>query len=175
MATEKWDIDTSHSSVGFSVRHMVISKVHGHFTKWGGELALDLEDLARSSVSIEIDAASIDTREPKRDEHLRSPDFFDAEKFPKLTFKSEKIQRTGDDSAKVTGALTIHGVTREATLDVELGGVGKDPWGGQRAGFSAKTRINRKDFGLSWNQALEAGGVLVGENIDITIELQAKK
>jgi polyisoprenoid-binding protein YceI len=174
MATESFDIDISHSSVGFTVRHLVISKVHGQFTKWSGSIAFDSANYSASKVEVSIDAASIDTRDEKRDGHLKSPDFFDVEKFPTLTFKSTKVEGSGE-TVKVHGELTIHGVTKSVVLDGEYVGRGKDPWGGERIGFTAKTKIDRKDFGLGWNQALEAGGVLVGENIDITLEVQAKK
>ena len=174
MATEKFDIDISHSSVGFTVRHLVISKVHGQFTKWSGSIDLDTANFAASKVEVSIETASIDTREPQRDTHLRSADFFDAEKHPHLTFKSTKVEAKGND-LKVYGDLSLHGVTKQVVLEGEYSGRGKDPWGGDRVGFSAKTRIDRKDFGLVWNQALEAGGVLVGENIDITLEIEAKK
>lgn len=174
MSQTTWNIDTTHSSVGFWVRHLVISKVHGRFTKWNGTITLDEEDVTRSSVEVTIDAASIETHEAKRDGHLRSPDFFDVEKFPALTFKSKKIQKSGDALA-VRGDLTIHGVTREVLLETESLGRAKDPWGGDRVGFSAKTSVDRKDFGLHWNQALEAGGVLVGDKIEINLEIEAVK
>jgi len=170
MAT--WSFDPSHSSVGFSVRHLMISKVRGHFNKWEGTFDYDESDPTRSKLAVRIDAASIDTREEKRDAHLRSPDFFDAAKYPALTFESTRIERDGDDYV-VTGNLTIRDVTRAVQLKVESLGRTKDPWGGERAGFSASTSINRKDFGLSWNVALETGGVLVGEKIDIGIEIEA--
>ena len=175
MATEKWEIDASHSSIAFWVRHMVVAKVHGQFTRWSGNLELDTSSLATSKVDIRIDAASIDTRDPQRDAHLRAPDFLDVEAHPHIDFKSSRIERVGAETYRVVGDLTIHGVTRAITLDAEYGGRAKDPWGGERAGFSAKTKLDRKDFGLQWNQVLEAGGVLVGETIDVTIELEAKK
>ena len=174
MATEKWDIDVGHSSIGFTVRHMVISKVHGQFAKWEGELMLDTAALEKSSVAVRIDVASIDTREAQRDTHLRSADFFDAEKFPTIDFKSSRIEKNGD-ALRVHGALSIRGVTRDVVVDAEYGGRGKDPWGGERVGFTAHAKVNRTEVGLKWNQVLEAGGVLVGETIDITLELQAKR
>ena len=173
MSANNWNIDGTHSGVNFSVRHMVFAKVRGRFGKFGGSLDLNPADLAKSSVDIQIDAASIDTGTPDRDNHLRSPDFFDVAKYPQLTFKSRRVERKGDTEYKVTGDLTIRDVTREVVLDVEFGGTGKDPWGNQRLGFTASARIDRKEFGLKWNQVLEAGGVLVGEKIDIEIELQA--
>jgi polyisoprenoid-binding protein YceI len=170
MAT--WSFDTSHSSIGFSVRHLMISKVRGHFDKWEGTFDYDESDPTRSKLSVRIDAASIDTRDEKRDAHLRSPDFFDVEKFPALTFESTGITRDGDDYV-VAGDLTIHGITRAVQLNVEGLGRVKDPWGGERVGFSASTSVNRKDFGLVWNVALEAGGVVVGDKIEIGIEIEA--
>lgn len=167
-----YSIDNSHSDVNFSVRHMVFAKVRGHFTKWTAELAYDAADPSRSSVSVSIDTGSIDTREPQRDGHLKSPDFLDAEKFPKITFKSTKVERKGDKKYALVGDLTIHGVTKPVTLDVEELGGGKDPWGNQRLGFSAKARIDRGEFGLKWNQVLEAGGVLVGEHIDVEADVE---
>jgi polyisoprenoid-binding protein YceI len=168
-----YTIDTSHSDVGFSVRHMVFAKVRGHFDKWSAKLAFDAESPGESSVSVEIDAGSIDTREEKRDGHLRSPDFLDAEKFPKLTYKSKSVERAGEGHYKVSGTLTIRDVSKDVVLDVEETGRGKDPWGNARIGFLAKASINRGDYGLKWNQALEAGGVLVGEKVEIEIDVQA--
>jgi polyisoprenoid-binding protein YceI len=173
MATQGWQVDGAHSSVGFSVRHMVISKVRGRFARWSASLSLDTADLARSSVSVEMDAASVDTGIADRDAHLRSPDFLDAAAHPVLRFRSRKVEPVSPDRLRVTGDLTIRNVTREVILDVENGGQGKDPWGNVRAGFTATTSINRKDFGLTWNQALETGGVLVADRVDIEIELQA--
>ncbi|MCA1664317.1 MAG: YceI family protein [Myxococcales bacterium] len=170
MAT--WSFDPTHSSIGFSVRHLMISKVRGHFNQWGGTFDYDEADPRRSKLSVRIEAASIDTRDEKRDAHLRSPDFFDAEKFPELTFESTDIERDGDDFV-VAGNLTIHGITRAVQLKVESLGAAKDPWGGYRAGFSASTSVNRKEFGLTWNVALEAGGVVVGDKIEIAIEIEA--
>jgi polyisoprenoid-binding protein YceI len=168
-----YSIDTSHSDVGFSVRHMVFAKVRGHFTKWSATLAFDAGDPSKSSVDVDIDAGSIDTRDAQRDGHLKSADFLDAEKFPKITFKSNKVERAGEARYKVTGALSIHGVTKDAVLDVEETGRGKDPWGNSRVGFTAKTTIPREEFGLKWNQVLEAGGVLVGEKVEVEIEVEA--
>ena len=168
-----YTIDNAHSDISFSVRHMVFAKVRGHFTKWTAPLAFDAADPARSSVDVAVDAASIDTREPQRDGHLRSPDFLDVEKFPKITYKSRRVERPADKKYKVVGDLTIHGVTREVVLDVEELGRGKDPWGNERIAFVAKASIDRGDFGLKWNQVLETGGVLVGERIDIEIDVEA--
>jgi polyisoprenoid-binding protein YceI len=174
MATVRWNIDTTHSNVEFVARHLVVTKVRGHFGKWEGHLEVDGDDVTKSTVTATFEAASIDTREAQRDGHLRSADFFDVEKFPQLTFTSKKITKSGSD-LEVTGDLTIHGVTKEVSLRVEDQGTNKDPWGNTRLLFSAKTHINRKDFGLTWNQVLETGGLLVSEKIDIEIEVQAVK
>lgn len=175
MSVTQWDFDLTHSSINFHIRHLMVSKVHGRFTKWNGTLELDEQDLTKSRVSVEIDPASIDTQEPKRDAHLRSADFFEVEKFPAMAFKSTKITREGDDRFKVTGDLTIRGVTHPVTLDVEGGEQVKDPWGGTRTGFSARTSISRKEFGLTWNVALEAGGFMLADKLDITLEIEAVK
>ena len=174
MATTKWNFDLSHSSLNFHVRHLMVSKVHGRFAKWDGTLLIDDVDPAKSHVEVTIDVASVDTKEEKRDAHLKSADFFDVEKFPQLTFRSTKVKKS-DDGYEVTGDLTIHGVTKPVVLELEGGDVVKDPWGGTRTGFSGKTSINRKDFGLHWNVALETGGILVGEKVEITLEIEAIK
>lgn len=173
MENKLWNIDTSHSGINFSVRHMVFAKVRGRFSSWRGALRLDPADLTRAGVEAEIDAASIDTGVADRDNHLRSADFFDVERFPQLRFKSSKVERAGDERYRVHGELTIRDVTRAVVLEVEYGGQAKDPWGNTRAAFTAKTAVNRGDFGLKWNQALETGGVLVGERIEIELEIQA--
>jgi polyisoprenoid-binding protein YceI len=175
MATETWEIDAAHSSVAFSVRHMVVAKVHGAFKQWTGKLELDTSDLTRSKIEVTIDTASIDTRDEKRDAHLASADFLDSQKYPHMEFKSRRVEKTGSDTFKIVGDLSLHGVTREVTLDAEYGGRAKDPWGGERAGFTARTKLDRKDFALQWNVALETGGVLVGDAVEITIEVEAKK
>lgn len=168
-----YNIDTSHSEVTFSVRHMMFAKVRGQFKTWTATLAYNPGDPAKTSLQAEIDVASIDTREDKRDGHLRSEDFFHADKFPKMTFKSKSVEPTGKGKYRVVGDLTIRGTTREVGLEVEQTGGGKDPWGNQRVGFSAKGAINRSEFGLTWNQALETGGVLVSDKVEIEIEVQA--
>jgi polyisoprenoid-binding protein YceI len=170
-----WDLDAGHSRVGFSVRHMMVSNLHGKFTKFTGTLALDDKDITKSTVNVDIETASIDTSEPKRDEHLRSGEFFDAAKFPKLTFKSTKIDKSGD-KLLVTGDLTIKGVKKSVVLTVEeVTPEVKDAFGGIRKGAKATTKINRKDFGLTWNKALEAGGVAVGEDISVQLDLELVK
>jgi polyisoprenoid-binding protein YceI len=170
-----WNIDPSHSAVAFSVRHMVVSKTRGRFTKWSGQLRFDAEDPEISSVEVTIDPASIDTADAQRDAHLRSADFLDVEKFPTASFRSTNVEEVDSGRYRVTGDLSVHGVTKSVTLDVTYEGSGKDPWGGERAGFSGSTSIDRKDFGLRWNQALETGGVLVGDKVEITLEIEALK
>jgi polyisoprenoid-binding protein YceI len=173
MAATKWDFDFTHSNVDFSVRHLLVSKVRGRFNKWSGTLLIDEADLGASSVEVQIDAASVDTSEPKRDEHLRSADFFDVEKFPHLTFKSTGVEKNGDDRLRVAGDLTLHGITRPVVLDVERGGSVRDPWGLQRTGFTITTSIDRKDFGVTFNQALDHGGLALGEKVSISIDIEA--
>jgi polyisoprenoid-binding protein YceI len=168
-----WKIDTVHSAILFSVRHLLVSKARGWFSSWTGEISLDPEDPAAGNVHVRIEAASVDTNEPKRDDHLRSADFFDAARYPELTFKSKKVRDLGGDRLRLIGDLTIRGVTKEVALEVEGLGRVKDPWGGERVGFSAKGRINREDFGLTWNTVLEAGGLAVGKDVEIEIELEA--
>ena len=170
-----WDIDLAHSNLGFTVRHLVISKVRGRFARWAGTLTLDQAHPERSQVEARIEAASIDTHEPQRDAHLRSADFLDTDRYPEITFRSTRIEKAGENRYQVTGDLTIAGVTRPVRLEVEALGRTKDPWGGERAGFSARTTIDRRDFGLVWNQALETGGVVVGEKVEIDIEVEAVK
>ncbi len=170
-----WGIDLVHSNIGFTVRHMVVSKVRGKFTRWNGTIRMDENDLARTEVDIAIEPASVDTGVEQRDNHLRSPDFFDVATHPAMTFRSTRVEKARDGSLRLNGNLTLHGVTRPVTLDVEYAGTQKDPWGGFRAGFSARTSLDRKDFGLSYNQILETGGVLVGEKVDVDIEIEAVK
>jgi polyisoprenoid-binding protein YceI len=173
MATQTWQLDTTHSSIGFTVRHMVVAKVHGRFTRFEGKLVLDGEDVTRGSAEVKIEAASLDTGVEQRDNHLRSPDFFDVGAFPKVIFRSKKVAEAGKGRYQVTGDLTLRDVTREVVLDAELLGKVKDPWGNERLAFQATTSIDRKDFGLKWNQALETGGLLVGERVDISLDVQA--
>jgi polyisoprenoid-binding protein YceI len=170
-----YDIDGSHSRVGFSVRHMMVSNVRGEFKKFSGTAYIDEKNPAASKISLEADVASIDTGEPKRDAHLKSPDFFDAAKFPKLTFASTSVARAASGYS-VRGDLTIHGVTKPVTLDVEaLSPEMKDPWGGLRRGTHARTKIDRKDFGLTWNKALETGGAVVGDEVTIDLDVELLK
>jgi polyisoprenoid-binding protein YceI len=168
-----YQIDPAHSSAQFKVRHMMIANVKGEFDKVSGTVNFDPANPSASTVEAIIDVASISTRDEQRDAHLKSPDFFDVEKFPTITFKSKKVTATGGDSFTVVGDLTIHGVTKVVDLKVEeLTEETKDPWGNLRRGASAKTRIHRKDFGMSFNMALEAGGFLVGEEVDLTIDVE---
>ena len=173
-ATTSWTIDTSHSTVEFAVKHMMFTTVKGRFSDVKGSIEFDADDPARGRADITIGAASVDTRDAKRDAHLRSADFFDVDTFPTLTFRSTKVTGTSKRFA-LTGDLTIHGITRPITLDVTFEGVGKDPWGIERAGFSASGTLNRKDFGLTWNAALETGGVLVGDEVKIALDVQLIK
>ena len=175
-ATTTWNIDPVHAAAEFKVKHMMISNVKGRFTTVKGVLTLDEDEVTNSRVEASIDAASIDTRDAQRDAHLKSPDFLDVEKFPALNFQSTRISRNGDGELKVAGDLTIHGVTRNVVFAVEepVPPV-KDPWGNTRLGISATTKINRKDFGLTWNAALETGGILVGDEVAITLEVEFLK
>ena len=171
-----WNLDAAHSVAEFKVKHMMISNVKGQFSKVTGVLHFDEQDVTGSTVEASIEAASLSTRDDQRDAHLKSADFFDVEKFPALTFKSARIARNSADELAVTGDLTIHGVTRKVVFAVEgPTPPAKDPWGNTRVGLSATTRINRKDFGLTWNAALETGGILVGDEVTITLEVQFVK
>ncbi|HKM99835.1 MAG TPA: YceI family protein [Candidatus Binataceae bacterium] len=173
---DTWNIDPAHTSVEFSVRHMMISNVKGQFEKTSGTITSEGTDPSSVQVNAVIDASSIDTRVDKRDGHLKSPDFLDVAKYPTVTFKSTKVEAAGDGKWKLSGDLTLHGVTRPVTLDVEGPTPPiKDPFGKTRVGASATTKINRKDFGLTWNKALEAGGVLVGDEVSISIDVEAIK
>jgi len=175
-ATTTWNVDPAHSVAEFKVKHMMISNVKGQFTRVKGVLALDEADLTNSRVEASIEAASINTGEDQRDAHLKSADFFDVEKFPTLPFQSTRITRVAGGELSVAGELTIHGVTRNVVFTVEgPTAPGKDPWGNTRIGLSATTKINRKDYGLTWNAALETGGILVGDEVTITLDVQFVK
>lgn len=169
----QWNIDASHSNVEFSVKHLMVTTVRGRFTAFSGTINFDPANPAAGSVDVTIEANSITTGTVDRDNHLRSADFFDVENHPHLTFKSTHVEVTGENSAKISGDLTIRGVTHPVILDVEFNGTNKDPWGQTKAAFEATTKINREDFGLTWNQALETGGVLVGKEIKISLDVQA--
>jgi polyisoprenoid-binding protein YceI len=168
-----WEIDAAHSQVTFSVRHMMISTVKGQFTVLSGHLHIDEQNPANSAVDAQVETASIDTRDPRRDGHLQSPDFFDAAQYPTITFKSTSVVHLGGNEYNVIGDLNMHGVTKPVTFKAEYAGQGKNPYGMQVAGLSATTKVNRKDWGLNWNQGLESGGVLVSEEVKIEIDLQA--
>jgi polyisoprenoid-binding protein YceI len=171
-----WNIDPAHSMIEFAAKHMMITTVKGRLADAKGAITIDETDPERSSVAVEFDAASLDTRAEQRDQHLRSADFLDVEKFPTISFKSRRVEgarREEGRSFKVIGDLTIHGVTKEVTLDVVYEGAGTDPWGGSRVSFSARTKIDRREFGLVWNAALETGGVLVSNDVKVQIEVQA--
>jgi len=171
-----WNLDPVHSVAEFKVKHMMISNVKGQLTGSSGVLAFDESNVLNSRVEASIDAASINTRDAQRDAHLKSADFFEVDKYPALTFRSTTIKRTGDEELAVTGDLTIHGVTRQIVFQVEgPTPPSKDPWGNTRVGLSATAKIRRKDFGLTWNAALEAGGILVGDEVMITLDLQFVK
>ena len=171
-----WTIDPDHSNVGFKVRHLMVSNVRGNFEKHVGTVEINDRDITKSTVSVTVDTASLNTNVAKRDAHLRSPDFFDVVKYPTMTFVSKKVVRAGQDRLKITGDLTLHGVTREVVLDVEgPSQESKDPWGNIRRGASASTTVNRKDFGLLWNKTLETGGVVVGDDVTITLEIEMIK
>jgi polyisoprenoid-binding protein YceI len=171
-----WTIDPDHSSVGFSIRHLMVSNVRGNFDRFGGSVDLDDKNIAASKVSASIEASSINTRVQKRDEHLQSPDFFDVAKFPSITFVSKKWSREPGGKLKVAGDLTMHGVTRAVVLEVApFSKETKDPWGNVRRGTTARTTINRKDFGIDWNKNLDTGGLMIGEQVEITLEIEMIK
>jgi polyisoprenoid-binding protein YceI len=169
----KWTVDASHTGVGFSVKHMMVSKVRGRFTGIEGAIEGNPEDLTGANINFTIDASTIHTNSDDRDNHLRSADFFDTETFPKITFVSTDIVKKGDNEYDVTGDMTVKDVTKSITFEAEYEGTGKNPWGVEVAAFEVEGKISRKEFGLTWNTTLEAGGVLVGDDIKITIDLQA--
>ena len=171
-----WTIDPDHSNIGFKVKHLMVSNVKGSFDKHTGTVEINDQDITKSKVEVSIDTNSINTNVQKRDEHLRSADFFDVAKHPTMTFVSKKVAKAGKDRLKVTGDLTLHGVTKQVVLDVApLSRESKDPWGNIRRGTTATTKIDRKDFGLTWNKGLETGGVLVGDEVTITLEIEMIK
>ncbi|MDQ6633905.1 MAG: YceI family protein [Gemmatimonadota bacterium] len=175
-ATSTWNIDASHSTIEFAAKHMMITTVKGRLADAKGTITIDEANPDRSSAVVEFDAASLDTRSEQRDQHLRSADFLDVEKYPTISFKSRRVEGARNEpgtSFKVIGDLTVHGVTKEVTLDAVYEGAGKDPWGGSRVSFSAATKIDRREFGLVWNAALETGGLLVSNDIKVQIEVQA--
>ncbi len=171
----KWAIDPTHSKVAFKVKHLMISNVLGNFKEFEGQVSTDGDDFSTAEINFSLNTASIDTEMADRDGHLKSPDFFDAEKYPKITFSGKGMKDLGDEMYELTGDLTIKDVTKPVTLTVEYGGIMSDPWGNVKAGFSLSGKINRKDFGLNWNAALEAGGVLVGEEVKISGDIELAK
>lgn len=173
MTKAQWTIDASHSEIGFSVRHMMIAKVKGTFHTFEASITADANDLTDADIAFSIDLGSIDTRNGDRDAHLKSADFFDVETYPTMGFKATSIMKTGEGEYNVTGDVSLHGVTRSETFEVTFEGSGKDPWGNMRAGFSAAGVIKRSDYGLTYNAALETGGVLIGDEVKIAIELEA--
>lgn len=175
MVKSKWTLDPAHSSVDFSVKHMMIANVKGTFNQFDATIEADPDDLTSASIELNIDLASVDTRNEDRDNHLRSADFFNVEKNPKMTFTTTNIERKGEGEYNVTGNLTIAGVTKSETISVTYEGSGVDPWGNVKVGFTADGSLNRSDYGLTWNSALETGGVLVGDKIKISLDLQATK
>ena len=173
--TAEWTLDGSHSRVGFSVSHLVVSSVSGRFKQVTGKVELDESNLTKSQVEISIKVDSVDTDEPKRDEHLKSPDFFDSKKFPTMAFKSTKITKAGGNKYKLAGDLTIHGVTKPITLDATISEPIKNPWGKMVRGVKLSGKLNRIQYGLKWNKALEAGGVVVGEDVTLDIQIELDK
>jgi polyisoprenoid-binding protein YceI len=171
-AADNWTLDLAHSETTFTVRHL-LSKVSGRFDKFDGRIVTDAAKPETSSVEFTIETASIDTNNEKRDAHLRSADFFDAEKHPTITFKSTRVEALGQNRFNVTGDLTMRGVTKPITLPVEFLGTQKDPWGNEKAGFALQTTLNRKDYGIVWNQTLDTGGYLLGDDVQVTINIQA--
>jgi len=175
-ATTTWQIDPAHAAAGFAVKHLMISTVRGQFKGISGTVTWDDQDISKSIIDVTIDAKTVDTSEPKRDEDLKSEKFFDVAKYPTITFKSKKIENVSAGKLKVTGDLTIHGVTKEVVLDVEgPSNPVKDPWGNTRVAASATTKVNRQDYGVKWNANLDGGGVVVGDDVNITIDLEMIK
>lgn len=170
-----WVIDTAHSHVGFGIKHLMIATVRGSFTQVHGTVTVDEKDPTSANIDIAVTTPSVTTGDEKRDGHLRSPDFFDVERYPSMTFRSKRVEAKSNDTFRVVGDLTIRDVTREVVLDVDMLGRAKDPWGKEHAAFEATTKIKRGDYGLTWNAALESGGVLVGDEVKISIEAQLLK
>ena len=175
-ASSSWRIDPQHTSAQFAVKHLMISTVRGEFHNVTGTITWDDQDITKSVVDVTIDATTVDTREPKRNDHLKSPDFFDVAKYPTMTFKSKRVEQVVPGKLKIMGDLTIRGVTKEVVLDVEGPTAAiKDPWGNARVAASATTKINRQDFGVKWNANIDGGGVVVGDDVNITIDLEMVK
>ena len=175
MATTKWVLEPTHSELHFKIRHLMISNVTGSFSKFEGNVETEGDDLATAKINFSVDADSISTNNEQRDGHLKSGDFFDVANHPKMTFESTSMTKVDDESYKLHGNFTMHGVTKPVVLNVEFGGIAKDPWGNTKAGFGVEGKINRKDFGLEWNAPTEAGGLLVGEEVKISANVQFVK
>ncbi|MBT1703947.1 YceI family protein [Chryseosolibacter indicus] len=175
MTTTKWALDPTHSEIGFRVRHMMITNVSGSFQSFNVQASTNGNDFTTAKIEFTADVSSINTNNPDRDNHLKSGDFFNADKYPQLKFTSTKVEKKGDDNFVVHGNLTVKDVTKPVKLDVEFGGIGKDPWGNEKAGFTLSGKINRTEFGLNWNAALETGGVLVSEDVKLYAEIQLVK
>ncbi|MCK6600554.1 MAG: YceI family protein [Bacteroidetes bacterium] len=171
-ALQTWNLDPAHSEIIFKVKHLMITNVKGEFRTFSSQIISEGSDFSKAKISLKIDTSSIFTNQEDRDNHLRSADFFETEKYPELVFEGTSFSRLDDENYKLKGNLTMKGVTREVTLDVEFGGLMKDPWGNEKAGFSVTGKLNRKDWGLNWNAALEAGGVMVSEEVKIQAEVQ---
>nr|WP_302180060.1 YceI family protein [Chryseosolibacter indicus] len=175
ITTTKWALDPTHSEIGFRVRHMMITNVSGSFQSFNVQASTNGNDFTTAKIEFTADVSSINTNNPDRDNHLKSGDFFNADKYPQLKFTSTKVEKKGDDNFVVHGNLTVKDVTKPVKLDVEFGGIGKDPWGNEKAGFTLSGKINRTEFGLNWNAALETGGVLVSEDVKLYAEIQLVK
>ncbi|MEW9502358.1 YceI family protein [Jeotgalibacillus marinus] len=173
--TKRWAVDAAHSGIDFSVKHMMISRVKGSFNDFTANMEADVNDLSTAKIDFIIDVNSIDTRNTDRDNHLRSGDFFDTENYPAIKFNSTDIKKVGDDEYELTGDVTIKETTKKETFKVEFEGSGKDPWGNEKVGFTADGKLNRKEYGLAWNQVLETGGIMVGEDIKINLQIQAQE
>lgn len=171
----KWVIDPAHAKVGFRVKHLMIANVQGSFREFSGEVTSAGADFTDAGINFKLKTASVDTEMPDRDGHLKSPDFFDVEKYPEITFEGKGMKDLGDDIYELAGDLTIKGITKEVKLNVEFGGLMKDPWGNEKAGFALTGKINRKEWGLNWNAALEAGGVLLGDDVKLLIDVELAK
>lgn len=175
MTNAKWVVDSAHSSLEFSVKHMMIAKVKGIFEAFEAQVEANPEDLTTANIQFSVALASVNTRNSDRDAHLRSADFFDVEQYPNMIFQSTSIEKTAEGEYAVTGDLTLHGVTRSETFEVVFEGAGKDPWGNEKVGFSGTGKINRSDYGLVYNAVLETGGVLIGDEVKISLEIEASK
>lgn len=175
MATTKWALDPTHSEIGFKVKHLMFTNVSGHFTSFTASAETEGDDFSNATIGFSADIDSISTNNEQRDQHLKGTDFFDAASFPKMSFTANKFADKGDGEYELTGDLTMHGVTHPVKLNAEFGGIVKDPWGNIKAGFSLNGKLNRKDFGLNWNAALETGGVMVSEEVKIHAEIQLVK